>query len=156
MSGKIQDGNWRVLLYAYAPIFLWVGVIFFLSSGSGSSAETSRIIGPLIKFFFPSADETIIATANTVIRKTAHLTEYAILASLASRAFLNSSKGWIVGRWSLLAIGLVAVTASIDEFNQSFNVLRTGSSSDTLLDISGGTLAVALIWIVRNRKRLTN
>lgn len=153
---KLKDSNWRVLLFAYAPIFLWLGVIFFLSSGSGSSAETSRIIGPLIKFFFPSADEAFIATGHAAIRKSAHLTEYAILASLASRAFLNPSKAWIAGYWALLAIGLVAVTASIDEFNQSFDVLRTGSPLDTLLDISGGALAVTIIWIVRKRKRPTN
>lgn len=124
-----------------------------MSSGNGSSAETSRIIGPLITFFFPTADEAFIATAHAVVRKTAHLTEYAILASLASRAFLNSSTSWIAGYWAMLSIGLVAVTASVDEFNQSFNVERTGSPFDTLLDISGGLLAVALIWMIRKRIR---
>lgn len=148
---KIQDINWRVLLSAYAPIVLWLGVIFFLSSGSGSAAQTSRIIGPLIAFLFPSADEAFIQIVHAAVRKTAHVTEYAILASLASRAFLTSSILMLRKYWALWAIMLVAATASIDEFNQSFNVERTGSPMDTLLDISGGLLAITLIWMIHKR-----
>lgn len=152
--------TWRVLLFAYAPLFLWLGVIFFLSSGSGSSAETSRIIGPLIAFFFPTADEGTIALVHAAVRKAAHVTEYAILAGLASRAYLSSSTAWLRNYWVVWAILLVAVTASIDEYNQSFNVVRTGSPLDSLLDICGGLLAIALIRpLVKRRetsKKLTS
>ena len=147
------SSSWRVWLLAYAPLFLWLGVIFFLSSGSGSSAETSRIIGPLIAFFFPNADDGTVALVHASVRKAAHVTEYAILASLASRAFIRSSASLLRKCWGLWAILLVALTASIDEFNQSFNVMRTGSSLDTLLDISGGLLAIVLIRLFVNRKK---
>lgn len=150
---KTRETIWRVGLLAYAPLFLWLGVIFFLSSGSGSSAETSRIIGPLIAFFFPAADEGTIQLIHAAIRKAAHVTEYAILASLASRAFMRSSASWLRKYWGLWAILLVALTASIDEFNQSFNVMRTASPLDTLLDISGGLLAIVLIRLFVNRKK---
>lgn len=114
-------------------------------------SETSRIIGPLVRFLFPSADEAFVVGVHSFIRKTAHVTEYAILAALASRAFLASSYAAVSKGWALCALALVALTASIDEINQSFNAQRTGSPRDVLLDISGGLLAIALIYIVRRR-----
>lgn len=155
--GSPNSIKWRVQLLAYAPALFWLGVIFYLSSGSGASTETSRIIGPLIAFFFPSADETTIQLVHAAIRKTAHVTEYAILAALAARAFLSSDVPWLQNKWAVWAMALVAVTASLDEFNQSFNSMRSGSPFDTLLDISGGLLAVILVWLFLNwRKRKQN
>lgn len=153
---KFNDIDWRVLLTAYAPLFLWLGVIFYLSSGRGSLAETSRIIGPLIAFFFPSADEGTIRLIHVAVRKAAHVTEYAILAALASRAFLRSPVSWLSKYWGLWAFLLVAIAASLDEFNQSFNVMRTGSPLDSLLDISGGLLAIFLVRMFVNRKKPSN
>ncbi|MCV4684676.1 hypothetical protein OFB94_33890, partial [Escherichia coli] len=31
----------------YAALFIWIALILFLSTGNGSSEETSRIIGPI-------------------------------------------------------------------------------------------------------------
>lgn len=146
---------WRAWLIAYAPLFLWIGVIFFLSSGSGSSAETSRIIGPLIAYFFPNADEGTVALVHAAVRKAAHVTEYGILAALASRAFLRSSAPFLRNYWVLWAIIIVAAIAFLDEFNQSFNVLRTGTPMDSLLDICGGLLAISLIRPFVNRRKNT-
>lgn len=115
-------------------------------------SETSRIIGPLIKFLFPSADEAFVTGVHAFIRKSAHVTEYAILAALASRAFLRSAHEIVSRWWVLWALLLVSVTASIDEINQSFNAARTGSPWDVLLDISGGLLFIGLIWIFRRRR----
>ncbi len=155
MLHKAPESGWRVWLWAYAPLFLWIGVIFFLSSGSGSSAETSRIIGPLIAFFFPNADEGTVALVHAAVRKAAHVTEYAILAALASRAFLRSSAPFLRNYWVLWAIIIVAATALLDEFNQSFNVLRTGTPMDSLLDICGGLLAISVIRPFVNRRKQT-
>lgn len=155
MLHKASESGWRVWLWAYAPLFLWIGVIFFLSSGNGSSAETSRIIGPLIAFFFPNADEGTVALVHAAVRKAAHVTEYAILAALASRAFLRSSAPFLRNYWVLWAIIIVAATALLDEFNQSFNVLRTGTPMDSLLDICGGLLAISLIRPFVNQRKNT-
>jgi VanZ family protein len=141
----------RVWVLTYAPVLLWIGIILFLGSGSGSSAQTSRIIGPLIEFFFPNADSVFVQSVHGLIRKCAHVTEYGILAALTSRAILILPGGWLRRNWALPAVALVALVASIDEFNQSFNPQRTSSPRDVLLDISGGLLAVVLIWIFRRR-----
>ena len=107
----------------------------------------------MIVFFFPSADEATILLIHAAVRKAAHVTEYAILAALASRAFLRSRNRWLFNHWAFWAILLVAITASIDEFNQSFNAMRSASALDTLLDIFSGLLAIGLIRLFVKRNK---
>jgi len=151
MASATQKTNWRVLLWAYAPFLLWVGVIFFLSSESGSSVQTSRFIRPLLHFLFPAAPEATIDLYHWYIRKAAHFTEYAILGLLVARTFFIL-RPWIRS-WSLASIGIVALVASADEINQSFNASRTASPYDSLLDICGGTFALLVLWLVIRQRR---
>ena len=120
-------------------------------------AETSRFIGPLLHFLFPSASENTIELYHFYIRKTAHVTEYGILALLTYRS-LSLSPGHIWRQYRFLwPILLVAIIASIDEFNQSFEPSRTSSPYDVLLDISGGAAALLAVWIIvglRKDKRI--
>ena len=143
------ESNWRGRLIRYAPVFLWVAVIFFLSSPEGSFAQTSRIIGPLLHFFFPNMTEETQDIIHGFIRKTAHFTEYSVLAFLTVRALSRSTYA-LLRKWRfILPLLLVAVIASLDEFNQSFEPSRTSSFRDVLLDISGGTIMIALLWLVK-------
>ncbi|MFL6374930.1 MAG: VanZ family protein, partial [Pyrinomonadaceae bacterium] len=86
----MSDNRWRVWLWSYAPLFIWIGVIFFLSSNLGSSAHTSLIIDPILRFFFPDMSEASRELVHACVRKTAHFTEYGLLALLGIRAFSNS------------------------------------------------------------------
>lgn len=139
--------EWRGRLWAYAPLFLWIGVIFMLSSPQASMSETSRIIGPLINFFFPDISDESRRFIHVCVRKTAHLTEYAMLGLLAARAFASTIS---LIRWRyLLAIALVAAIASLDEYYQSFLASRTSTVWDVVLDIFGGAVAVCVLWLVR-------
>jgi VanZ family protein len=138
--------KWRASVIRYAPLFLWIGVIFFLSSPEGSANQTSRIIGPLLHFFFPNILPETQATVHAIVRKTAHFTEYAVLAFLAVRAFSSSARRY------LIALLFVVMTASLDEFNQSFEPSRTSSFWDVLLDISGGFVMIALLWAFDRRR----
>ena len=135
------DRVWR-----FVPLVLWVGVILFLSTSQGSFSETSRIIRPLLEFFFPTALPETLTFYHGIIRKLAHFTEYAILGLLAARAF-------DVGRAVLASSVIVIGVAAIDEINQSFNPARTGSVADVLIDLAGGATGILLITILRGRKR---
>jgi VanZ family protein len=130
---------------------LWVGVIFFLSSPEGSFNQTSRIIGPLLHFFFPAISPETEAQIHYFVRKCAHFTEYATLAFLAVRAFSGSSFAILGDRRYLLALLLVAIVASLDEFNQSFEASRTSSFWDVMLDISGGLTMTIILQLFRRR-----
>lgn len=134
----------------YAPLFLWTGVIFLLSSGSGSMAATSRIIRPLLEFLFPTASEESLQLMHFYIRKCAHFTEYAVLGYWALRAFTRTGAEWLRSHSYISAFAVVIIVASLDEFNQRFISSRTGSIWDVALDISGGVFAIA-VWSVVSR-----
>ena len=146
--------NWRVRLWAYAPVLFWIGVIFLLSSPEGSFSQTSRIIGPLLHFFFPNLPEETQALIHGYVRKAAHFTEYAVLAFLAVRACTLSFSAFLKKWRYILPILLVVAIASLDEFNQSFESSRTSSIWDVLLDISGGLAMVVFLWLIKRPKML--
>ena len=151
-----KSPKWRASVTRYAPLFLWVGVIFFLSSPEGSFNQTSRIIGPLLHFFFPDILPETEATIHAVVRKTAHFTEYAILAFFAVRAFSTSASVFIRQRSYIFTLVLVIMIASLDEFNQSFEPSRTSSFWDVLLDISGGLVMIAALVLFRKNRLPTS
>ena len=144
-------------IYRYAPLVLWIGLIFFFSSTAASANQTSRIIGPILHFLFPSAPEDVIQNYHFFIRKCAHFTEYALLAFWTIWALSSSSYQSLKSLRFVLSIFLVLTVASIDEFNQSFEPTRTSSVWDVGLDLVGGaamTLAVWLghLWTARRRQ----
>lgn len=151
MAQEIAVDRWRGRFWTFAPVFVWIGVIFFFSSPQGAMTETSRIIGPLINFFFPEMAEVNRQIVHAYVRKTAHFTEYAILAFLAVR--MCSATIFLAPWRYLLPIILVALIATLDEFNQSFIASRTSSVWDVLLDISGGAAMTAFLWLI-GRPRL--
>ena len=126
-------------------------MIFYLSSSNGAMSNTSRFIRPLLEWLFPLMPEETLQIYHGYIRKFAHFAEYSALAFFASRAFWSSSIEIFRKYWFIFAFGLVVCIASIDEYNQSFNVLRTSSIYDVLLDASGGLTVVLLIWLFRKR-----
>ena len=147
---SIQKFNWRESIIAYAPLFLWLGVIFFLSSSNGSMSRTSLFVRPLLEWLFPAATEETLQIYHGYVRKFAHFFEYAMLGFFASRAFWSSSINLFKKYWYVFALLLVCLTASIDEYNQSFNVLRTGSIYDVLIDSAGGLMMIIFLSICQN------
>ena len=145
MTKSVERYVW---LSRYVPLFLWIGVIFFLSSSQGSMSETSRIIRPILEFLFPDASPETISLYHGVIRKFAHFAEYAVLGLLAFRAFVRSR---FQNRPFVASILFALVIAVIDETTQSFNAERTGSAGDVLIDVFGACCAIAVLWLVGKR-----
>ena len=150
------EKGWRGRFIRYAPLIFWIGVVAFLSSSNALMAETNIFIGPILKYLLPSASPETLRAIHVVIRKLAHFTEYSILALFAVRAVANSYIN-TRGQWRyILPLVLVAVVASADEINQSFEVARTGLASDALLDIASGAVMIGILWLIKwPRPRLT-
>lgn len=144
-NNKLRRGR----ISRYAPLVLWIGVVLFASTGSASMSQTSRFVRPLLEFLFPGAPEETLVVYHAYIRKLAHLTEYAILALFASRAFAGSAKTFLRKYWFLVAFSVVVLIASIDETNQSFLASRTGSVYDVLLDVAGGTAMILILCLIK-------
>lgn len=137
----------------YGPVVVWMIVIFFASTGDLSAANTSRLIRPLLLWFYPSFTAEGLAAAHFLIRKAAHLTEYAVLALLAARAFLSSSHIKLRRRWYAAGFALVVVCSLSDEYHQSFVPTRTGTIYDSLIDMTGGALALLALSIWRGKPK---
>jgi VanZ family protein len=131
-------------VWRYGPLLLWLIVISIFSTADFSSINTSRLIGPFLLWLFPDLSESTMAAIHFLIRKAGHFTEYAILALLARRAFVTSSKGFIGRRWFELGLLLVTCYALLDEFHQSFMPSRTASIYDSAIDMAGGLTVLML------------
>jgi len=139
----------RSAITPWVPVVLWIAVIATLGGAGFEHQQTSRFIGPLLHWLFPTWSEAEIAGLHGWIRKGAHVGEYAVVAVLAARAL------WLTGcaptraavAWPVLA--LVACVAAADEGRQATLAGRTGAARDVALDVAGGALGLALApWIV--------
>ena len=135
----------------YGPLVLWTGLILIASTDGFSSGNTSRIIRPLLLWLFPEITEAQLGMVHLLTRKTAHFVEYAILAFLAQRAFITSTRE-LENHWFAWSLILVVVVAVIDELHQSFVPARTGSMYDSGIDIAGGFTVLLVCWLYRRRR----
>jgi len=141
----------KVWLNYWLPVFIWMVVIFSASSDSMSFQHSSRFLAPVLRWLFPHMTERTISDMVFVIRKCAHLTEYAILALLVLRAVRkpvrNDPRPW---RWSEAgwAILLVVLYAGSDEIHQIFVPHREGKFADVIIDTSGGVAGLLIVWVI--------
>lgn len=130
-----------------------MAIIFAGSSDLMSAEHTSRIIGPLFRWLFPTITPLALARIEFLIRKAAHVSEYAVLAVLFYRAFVNT----VFPSRRVLSAGVVllscAAYAASDEFHQSFIPSRTASLRDVMIDICGAMAAIFLYWRIGTRDR---
>jgi len=82
----------RQIVRAWLAVALWMALIFAGSTGSLSESYTSRIIGPILRWFGPDISDAAIQRVQFVVRKTAHFTEYAVLALLVRRALARTKQ----------------------------------------------------------------
>lgn len=144
------------LVGRWLPPLVWMVVIFGGSTDSFSSGQTSQIIAPLLRWVVPGLTEATIDLVVFLVRKAAHLSEYAVLAGLYWRALRRpvqlADRTWS-WRTAGFAVLLCALWAATDEFHQSFTVTRTASPWDVLLDTTGAGVGLLLLWAFGSWRR---
>jgi VanZ family protein len=120
--------RWKTVLSLWGPVLAWAGVIYFFSS----RPDLPRIDEPWLEL---------------VLRKAAHIAEYAIFGALLARA-VGARKGQVV-----IAAALGAGYAASDEWHQTFVPTRKGNPLDVALD-TAATLLGAYVY-VRLRRHAT-
>ena len=141
----------RRWLTHYAPLVVWIFVILGLGSSVGSMNETSRFIRPLLEFLFPETSAETLAYLHGYVRKFAHFAEYALLALLAFRVFRTFFAHIL--NTCLYAFLLTAAIAVMDEYQQSFNPLRTSSPYDVLIDLAGSVTMLTIVYFAARQRR---
>ena len=132
-------------------------LVFSASTDIMSAPHTSRFIGPFLRWLVPGISAATVELAQLTIRKTGHLTEYAVLALLLWRALRQPVPhdprpwSWRTARHALL---LAALYAASDEFHQAFVPSRDAAVTDVLIDTLGAALGLAGMAILGHlRKR---
>jgi VanZ family protein len=133
----------RSFLKFWLPVLAWMIFIFIGSTDLLSAEHTSRYIGPFLHWFAPNVSDATIGTVQLVVRKCAHLTEYAVLGVLLYRALRRFAPALIVA----------GIYAAFDEFHQWFVTTRTASPWDVAIDCLGAFLGLCLWRLFRNRRQ---
>jgi VanZ family protein len=132
-------------LATWAPPIVWMAVVLVMSSAEFSAENTGSVLHPLLAWLLPWLTPAHAALIHGVVRKTAHLVEYAILGALWFHAFTRS--GTARPAAAGLALGLSVAWAMIDEGHQALLPSRTGSVGDVLIDAVGALAAVGAAWL---------
>jgi VanZ family protein len=143
----------KVVLEYWAPLLVWLLTMFFLSTDFFSSFETSRVIVPILHFFFPGLTHGQLALWHGVIRKLAHITEYFILTLFAYRSIRHDQPN--LAHAKLKTIAFVVFAASLDEIHQRLTAFRTPSPVDVGYDCLGAVWALWLIATYESRRLRT-
>lgn len=136
----------------WLPVLLWMGFIFWMSTGTFSSQNTSAFLEPALNLLVPDLSRQDVDMIHGAVRKTGHVTEYFILGLLLFRAFRNSldkQRGW---HWAFYSISVIVMYAAGDELHQSFVATRTAALSDVCLDIAGGLLGQGACLLLLRRE----
>jgi VanZ family protein len=138
------------VLKAWIAAILWLIVIVIESTSYLSSHTTSRILYPLLHFFF-GMDHAHFEHWHFYIRKGGHVFGYGLLSILLFRAWRETlpslrNARWTL-RWATIAVLGTALVASFDEWHQSYLPSRTGTPRDVLLDTCAGIGAQILMFL---------
>jgi VanZ family protein len=144
----------RHLLKSWLPLCIWMAVIFIASTDRGSPAHTSIFIDPFLHWLLPNASADTLDRVHLLIRKLAHLAEYATLGLVLFRALDSTCRSVLRDqRWKIagLAFGIAALYAASDEFHQSFVPSRHASAVDVLIDTCGAMLGIGMVFAFGKR-----
>jgi VanZ family protein len=118
-----------------------MGAITNFSTDKFSSSHTQIVIATMVGTVH-TTPAPVIGEVNHLVRKSAHFTEYAILATLTCFA---ASLTWPrFARVTILALIISGLFAISDETHQIFVPSRGPSARDVLLDTLGAATAVFL------------
>ena len=113
----------KIIISYWFPVFLWCVLIYYFSS-------------------IPSLRSDLPGSMDFVLRKIAHMSEYAVLVYLFFRAACQS---WSARR-ALFYASLFAFTFALtDEYHQSFVAGRSGNLVDVTIDGLGILFAFFII-----------
>lgn len=130
----------------FIPAIIWMIFIFIMShtNGTNSSDQSNFIAQIILKVI-----NIDYSTLTFLIRKMAHMSEYALLLFFIYYGFKKSTTYKYTLLLSLLITFLYACS---DEFHQLFIPGRSGQLKDVLIDTIGGLFMLFVIYLWQRKK----
>ena len=131
---------------------LWGGFIFSnsLKTGSTSSSMSGGFASSFTDLLNKIGLTVDIDVVTLIVRKSAHVIEFLILAVLISMVFTLSGKRIKFYLYNILFFCLT--TAVIDEFIQTFVTGRSGDVTDIVIDFCGAIIGVIIVALCTKKK----
>ncbi|WP_243441148.1 VanZ family protein [Dethiobacter alkaliphilus] len=151
-------GERRIATVSWLAVFLWMGLIFYLSHQPGeasaalSSGVTDVIFRTVVAVFnidvAPGAGDGMF---HFWVRKSAHAFLYFVLAVLVIHALGRSG---VVGRKAYLIAFLFCVFYAVtDEVHQLYVPGRSGEIGDVVIDSVGAAAGLVVFSLGNNLRR---
>ena len=134
-----------------------VGIFLFSAQSGEESGEISQgLLNGILAFLRLDGEND--ETLHYLIRKAAHMTEYAMLGASACVLFFYLAdiriwKGVSRRGMALYALAFSALFAVTDEIHQAFVPDRGPTVKDVLIDAAGAAIGIAVIYVVWRYKR---
>ncbi|WP_300082139.1 VanZ family protein [uncultured Thomasclavelia sp.] len=135
----------------FLPMIIWMIFIFIMSNTNGNdSSSQSNFFANIILQFIHIDKETL----TFLIRKLAHMSEYAILALFTYYALIKIAfNKRIIFQITFLISFLYACS---DEFHQLFISGRSGQFTDIIIDSTGCLIMLLFLYLWQKRKNESN
>jgi VanZ family protein len=124
----------------------WAATIFFFSTGTYGGSLTAWLLHQGLDLFQISVSAETFRLLHHIIRKLAHLSEYAIFCMLLYGSFSGGQDFSWRGRRALAAVTIAAIYSLSDEFHQLFVAGRGASLVDCGIDAAGASVGMLLIY----------
>ena len=126
----------------------WAGLIFYLSSQGFGSNFTLALMHELVRILHFNLSAVSFEILHHLVRKLAHLTEYAIFAMLLYGSVADDNPfRWRPPR-ALACLLIPALYSLTDEFHQVFSSGRGPSLIDCGIDTIGASIGILLSYFI--------
>lgn len=131
----------------FIPAIIWMIFIFIMShtNGNDSSSQSNFIAQIILRFI-----NVDLNTLTFIIRKIAHMCEYAILLLLIYYGLHKTTKCQYTLLISLIISFLYACS---DEFHQIFIPDRSGQFKDVIIDTIGMIIMFSIVYLWQKEKK---
>jgi len=137
----------------WVPVLIMLGVMYYFSTDVFSGENTRSMIEVILGWFGQHPSAHGLYKINHAVRKGAHFVEYAVLATLAFRAFRADNRLRWKLTWFIYSLAIVICWSLLDEFHQHFTHYRGASIYDSMLDTAGGLTALVVIGFLSRKRR---
>ena len=122
-------------------------MVLAASTDPFSAEHTGAVLAFVLTSIFGTISSEHFALIHFLVRKSAHVTEYGILAVLFFRAWRGDRFSSWQFSWARQAWAICIAVAATDELHQSFVASRGSSPWDVALDATGAAVVLAIVWL---------
>jgi VanZ family protein len=141
--------GFSLFLRRWLPVGLWAGFVLYASTSVGAGDNTAHFLRPFLKWIWPDLGLSSIPEINFMIRKTAHVVQFVVYASLLWRALRLAPPLAVRTRVALAwVLGSSAALGFLSEGIQLFSPQRTAQLTDVGLDFAGSVIGATLILAI--------